>query len=462
MANKVLNVVLMCAGKSSRLGLNLPKVILPINGKSLIERTIKTLQHLKPKKIILVVGFKKDLVIDLVKSLNFKNIHIVEQKKQLGTGDAVKKAIAKMDLNSQLLVLNGDTPFIDLDTIKRSIRDFNKKNLDLNFATTKPRDPFGYGRIFRSKNRKIERIIEEKDCNDEQREINEVNSGLYLFKTSSLKKFLPDMPKRNGSEYYLTDLIEIFSRNNKKITTTQVKDDRRFLNINTIDDYRKAHELDKIFFYEECIKKNILLKDPFSIVIDQDVNISKNVSIGPNVQITGKSKIDQGVVIEGNCLINNSKIGANTLVKPFVSIDNSVVGKDCQLGPFSNLRPDTILSNQVKIGNYVEIKKSNIGNKSKVPHLSYIGDTDMGSRVNIGAGSITCNYDGFDKHKTTIGDEVFVGSNTMMVAPVTLGKKSTTGAGTVLSKNLSENTLGITRIKEKQIPNWNRKPKIKK
>ena len=270
------------------------------------------------------------------------------------------------------------------------------------------------------------------------------------------------MPERNGSEYYLTDLIEIFSRNNKKITTTQVKDDRRFLNINTIDDYRKAHELDKIFFYEECIKKNILLKDPFSIVIDQDVNISKNVSIGPNVQITGKSTIDQGVVIEGNCLINNSKIGANTLVKPFVSIDNSVVGKDCQLGPFSNLRPDTILSNQVKIGNYVEIKKSNIGNKSKVPHLSYIGDTDMGSRVNIGAGSITCNYDGFDKHKTTIGDEVFVGSNTMMVAPVTLGKKSTTGAGTVLSKNLSENTLGITRIKEKQIPNWNRKPKIKK
>ena len=453
------NIVLLCAGKSSRLKFNLPKVILPINGKTLLERSLFNLHQLNPSKIIIVAGFKKELVVNLAEKLDYKNIEFVIQKNQLGTGDAVKKAYKKLEDDSVSLIINGDTPFVDVETIRQALSQYYKNKSVFTIATSTPVSPFGYGRILRDNDGQILDIVEERDCNNEQRLIKEVNSGLYLVSTQHLKTFIKKIKKNKNSEYYLTDLVNIFVRNGMRVDSLPIKDERKFININTFDDYRKAHELDKMFTYEECIKNNIFLVDPNTFQKDLEVKISKNVFIGPNVILKGKTEIKEDVKIEGSAFISNSFIGKGTLVKPFTSIENSQIASEVQIGPFSNLRPGNQVNSKVKIGNFVEIKKSNIGKESKIPHLSYVGDTEMGSRVNVGAGTITCNYDGFNKHKTIIEDNVFIGSDTMLIAPITLAKGSTTAAGSVLNSDIPEETLAVSRIKEKHISNWKRKPK---
>jgi bifunctional UDP-N-acetylglucosamine pyrophosphorylase/glucosamine-1-phosphate N-acetyltransferase len=458
MTSKI-NIVLLCAGKSSRLKFNLPKVILPINGKTLLQRSLHSLGKLSPSKTIIVAGFKKELVINLSKTLNYKNLNFVVQKEQLGTGDAVKKAASSLDNKSIALIMNGDTPFVDEGTINQALSQYRKTKSVFTIATTKPSSPFGYGRILRDNDGQILDIVEEKDCDDKQKLIKEVNAGLYLIATDYLKKFVKKIKKNKNSEYYLTDLVNIFVRNGLRVDSVPIKDERKFININTFDDYREAHNLDKMFIYEECVKQNIFLADPESFQKDLDVKISKNVYIGPNVILTGNTELKEGVRIEGSAFISNSLIGKGTLVKPFTTIEDSRIGSYVQVGPFSNLRPGNTIDNNAKIGNFVEIKKSKIGNKSKVPHLSYIGDTEMGSMVNIGAGTITCNYDGFTKHKTNIDDNVFIGSDTMLIAPIKVGKGSTTAAGSILNSNIPSQTLAVTRVKEKHIPNWKRKPK---
>ena len=458
MTSKI-NIVLLCAGKSSRLKFNLPKVILPINGKTLLQRSLYSLGKLSPSKTIIVAGFKKELVINLSKTLNYKNLKFVVQKEQLGTGDAVKKAASSLDDKSIALIMNGDTPFVDEETINQALSQYRKTKSVFTIATTKPSSPFGYGRILRDNDGQILDIVEEKDCNNEQKLIKEVNAGLYLIATDYLKKFVKKIKKNKNSEYYLTDLVNIFVTNGLRVDSVPIKDERKFININTFDDYREAHNLDKMFIYEECVKQNIFLSDPESFQKDLDVKISKNVFIGPNVILKGNTELKEGVRIEGSAFIANSLIGKGTLVKPFTTIEDSSIGSDVQIGPFSNLRPGNTIDNNAKIGNFVEIKKSKIGNKSKVPHLSYIGDTEMGSMVNIGAGTITCNYDGFTKHKTNIDDNVFIGSDTMLIAPIKVGKGSTTAAGSILNSNIPSQTLAVTRVKEKHTPNWKRKPK---
>jgi len=458
MTNKI-NIVLLCAGKSSRLKFNLPKVILPINGKTLLERSLHSLNKLYPSKTILVTGFKKELVTNLAKNLNFKDLSFVIQKEQLGTGDAVKKASSSLEDKSIALIMNGDTPFVDVETIKQALSHYRKNRSSFTIATTKPSSPFGYGRILRDNDGQILDIVEEKDCNQEQRLIKEVNAGLYLIASEQLKKFIKKIKKNKNSEYYLTDLVNIFVRNGMRVDSVPIRDERKFININTFDDYREAHNLDRMFTYEECIKNNIFLSNPDTFQKDLDVKISKNVFIGSNVILKGKTEIKEDVRIEGNAYITNSIIGRGSLVKPFTTIEDSDIGSNVQIGPFANLRPGNKVNDDAKIGNFVEIKKSKIGKQSKVPHLSYIGDTEMGSKVNIGAGTITCNYDGFDKHKTSIGDNVFIGSDTMLIAPIKVAKESTTAAGSILNSDVPEKTLAVTRVKEKHIPNWKRKPK---
>ncbi len=457
-----INIIVLCAGKSSRMGLNIPKVALTINGVSLIENTLKNLQKLNPEKIILVVGFKKNLVIEEVKKLKYKNIEFIEQKKLLGTGDAVKPAISKLNKKSQVIVLNGDTPFIEYKTLRNAIKKFIDNKGDFLLTTSKPLSPSGYGRIIRNSKGNIVQIIEERNCSTEEKKINEVNSGLYIFKKELLQSYIKKVRKNIKGEYYLTDLVEIFSNNKKNIISISSKNDSEFFNINSFDDLIKAHHIDNSIFFENCIRNNIKISDPSTVNISKSVKLGRNITIGPNVYIQGDSTIGEDVNILGNCYIENSSVGKNTLIKPFVNILDSKIGNNCEIGPFSNIRPDTHLYDNIKIGNFVEIKKSKINNNSKIPHLSYIGDTEMGSGVNIGAGSITCNYDGFNKHKTLIGDNVFIGSDTMMIAPIKIGKGATTGAGTILSGDLDDNSLGITRIKEKNIPNWKRKPKLNK
>ncbi len=459
MSNKNLNIVLLCAGKSSRLKFNLPKVILPINGRTLIERSLENLDKLNPKKIIIVTGFRDDLVTNLVKTFRYKNIKFVSQKTQLGTGHAVKRAVGSLGKGSTVLILNGDTPFVDINTIKQSISFHSKNKSVFTIATSFPKNPKGYGRILRDNDSQILDIVEERDCSSEQKLIKEVNAGLYLVDSTLLIKYVSKIKKNKNSEYYLTDLINIFTRNGLNVNSIPIKDERKFVNINTFDDYKYAHDIDKMFVYEECIKNNIFLSDPSTFQKDFDVKISKNVYIGPNVILKGKTEIKENARIEGNAYINDSTIGRGSIVKPFTSIEGSTVGSMTQIGPFANLRPGNDIRNNVKVGNFVEIKKSSINNQSKIPHLSYIGDTEMGTGVNIGAGTITCNYDGISKNKTIIEDNVFVGSDSMLIAPIKLGKNSTTGAGSVLSSDLPADSLGVTRTKEKHIKNWKRRPK---
>tara|TARA_B100001123_G_scaffold70324_1_gene78741 strand:+ start:27247 stop:28629 length:1383 start_codon:yes stop_codon:yes gene_type:complete len=456
---KNLNIILLCAGKSSRLKFNLPKVILPINGKTLIERSLYNLNKLNPKKIIIVTGFKSSLVTNLVNSLEYKNVKFVLQKNQLGTGHAVKAAIGSLDKKSTVLILNGDTPFVDIQTIKKSLSFFYRNKSSLTIATSFPKNPKGYGRILRDNDNQILDIVEERDCTNEQKLINEVNAGLYLVDSTQLTNHIKKIKKNKNLEYYLTDIVNIFARNSLKVNSIPIQDERKFININTFYDYKNAHDIDKMFVYEKCIKNNIFLKDPNSFQKDFEVKIGKNVYIGPNVILRGSTEIKENVVIEGNVYINNSSIGKQSIIKPFTSIQESKIGSKAEIGPFSNLRPGNNIKNNVKVGNFVELKKTNIKNKSKVPHLSYVGDATIGNNVNIGAGTITCNYDGFAKYETIIEDNVFVGSDSMLIAPVKLGKNSTTGAGSVISSDLPPNTLGVSRVKEKHISNWKRKKK---
>ena len=460
MPKQNINIILLCAGKSSRMGLNVPKVILKINGKSILSRTLETIQKVNPQKIIIVVGYKKKMVINEAMKLGYKNLHFVTQNNQNGTGHAVKIASKKISTNSTSIVLNGDTPFISHEIINNSLKTFIRNSADLLLATSSLDDPTDYGRIIRQKN-KIIKIIEEKNCSKEEKKINEINCGLYIFKSKNLITKIKTLKKNIKKEYYLTDMVEIYSNDRKKIVSYNVIDKERFLNINNTEELYKAHEIDRKYFYYECLKKDITLTDPSTIHISPSVKLSKNIKVGSNVIIEGQSSIESNVEIVGNVYIKDSVIKSNSIIKPFVNIINSKIGTNSQIGPFSNLRPSTVLKSNTKIGNFVEIKKSTIGNNSKVPHLSYIGDTEMGSNVNVGAGSITCNYDGFEKHKTVIKDNVFLGSDTKLVAPIIIGKESTTGAGTVLSKDLPDGSLGITRVKEKHLPNWKRKPKKK-
>ena len=367
---KKINIVLLCAGKSSRLKFNLPKVILPINGKTLLERSLHNLNQVKPTKIIVVAGFKKELVSKLVKDLDYNNVEIAIQKEQLGTGDAVKKSLGLLQDNSLSIVMNGDTPFVDMETISNAINYYNKNKSVFTIATSKPLSPTGYGRILRDNDGQILDIVEDRDCNDEQRLIKEVNSGLYLISTPHLKKFITKIRKNKNSEFYLTDLVNIFIRNGLRVDSVPIKDERKFININTFDDYRNAHDLDKMFIYEQCIKDNIFLADPSSFEKDLGVKVSKNVFIGPNVILKGTTEIKENVKLEGNIVISNSVIGKGSLIKPFTNIEDSKVGAQSQIGPFSNLRPGNNIKDNVKIGNFVEIKKSEINKNSKIPHLS--------------------------------------------------------------------------------------------
>ena len=459
MSKRNLNIVLLCAGKSSRLKFNLPKVILPINGKTLLERSLANLRKLDPKKTIIVTGFKKDLVVDMARSCNYKNIEFANQKSQIGTGHAVKQATSLIDKNSIVLILNGDTPFVDIDTIKQSISSYLKNNSAFTIATSFPKEVQGYGRILRDNDNQLLDIVEDKDCSSVQKLIKEVNAGLYLIDSNLLKKYIGKIKKNKNSEYYLTDLINIFVRNGLRVDSISIKDERKFVNINTFDDYKYAHDVDKMFVYENCIKNDIFLSDPNTFQKDFDVKISKNVYIGPNVILKGSTEIKENVRIEGSVYIDSSYIGKGSIIKPFTSIEESTIGSMTRIGPFCNLRPGNKIKDKVKIGNFVEIKKSSINKESKISHHSYIGDTEMGTGVNIGAGTITCNYDGFDKYKTIIENDVFVGSDTMLIAPIKLGENSTTGAGSVLTSDLPPNSLGITRIKERHIKNWKKKSK---
>ena len=451
-----LSVVILAAGKGTRMKSSLPKVLHPLAKKALLEHVYDTARNLGADEIVIVYGHGGEQVLEHCQHFD---ANWVEQKQQLGTGHAVQHALEAVNLNNDVLVLYGDVPLTRKESLDQLLENFENK---IALMTVKLDNPFGYGRIIRDNHDRVIGIVEQKDANDGQKRINEVNTGILAANGLLLKKYLDKIDNKNAQgEYYLTDIFALAAKDGVEIATSHPADSYE---VEGVNNRIQLSTLERIFqknLAVELMTEGVTLADPTRLDIRGNANISQDVYIDVNVILEGNVTIAQGSTIGANCVISNTIIGENVNIEANCVIENAIIDAHANVGPFARIRPDTHLHEGAKVGNFVEIKKAQIGKGSKVNHLSYIGDTEMGADVNIGAGTITCNYDGANKHKTVIQDGVFVGSDTQLVAPVTVGKNVTIGAGTTVTKDVEENLLVISRSPQREIKGWQRPRKNK-
>lgn len=449
-----LSVVILAAGKGTRMKSSQPKVLHELAGKPILAHVYDTAKELGADEVVIVYGHGGDEVKTFCNS--FDAIW-VEQKQQLGTGHAVQHAMEAVNPNNNVLVLYGDVPLTTGDSLQQLIEDFDNK---IALMTVTLDNPFGYGRIIRNKHDRVTGIVEQKDATDEQKLITEVNTGILAAKAFVLNGLLSSIDNNNNQkEYYLTDIFALAAEQGIEIATSHPANAYEVEGINNRQQLATLERIHQRNIANQLMEDGVTLADPSRIDVRGEVNIENDVTIDINVIMQGNVKIGKGSSIGANSIIINSTIGENVVVKPNCVIEDSVVANHVDIGPYARLRPESVLNDGSRIGNFVEIKKSTIGKGSKVNHLSYVGDTEMGDNVNIGAGTITCNYDGANKHKTIIKDSVFVGSNTQLVAPVELGENVTIAAGTTITKDVEDNTLAISRSPQKSIKNWQRPTK---
>ena len=434
--------IILAAGKGARMGSDLPKVLNLLGGKPLVQHLLDTVSDIKGSKVQLVVGHKPDLVKS---SLEVNNkADFVLQRKQLGTAHAVKQALKNLRSNSIALVLYGDGPLVKKQTLTKLIASAEKGNLSI--LTYKPTDPHCYGRIVRGKKGLVEKIVEQKDASPDERKITEVNSGILAIKTKYLKDLVKKISNKNAAkEYYLTDIVELANQADIPVRATIVSDYKQVLGVNSP---QELHDLERLYqedLARQLISKGARLADISRIDIRGDLVVGKGSFIDINAVFEGTNNLGKGVSIGPNCYIKNSTLGEGVKVFANTVIEDSVVGVGCALGPFSRIRGGTKMETGSELGNFVEANRSHIGPASKAKHLTYLGDAELGRKVNVGAGTITCNYDGKNKNKTIMGDGSFIGSNSSLVAPVKLGKESYTGAGSVITKNVKDGELAIGR-----------------
>jgi bifunctional UDP-N-acetylglucosamine pyrophosphorylase/glucosamine-1-phosphate N-acetyltransferase len=446
--------IILAAGRGKRMTGSLPKVLLPIAGKPMAQHVLDTVAGIENSRPIIVIENQKSEVKKFL--LTPKNTKWVTQRKQLGTGHAVKTALPELRTGSIAVVLYGDVPLVEVKTLKALIKMASKNSLVI--LTFNKEHSEGYGRIVRGSKNQVEAIVEEKDASKQQKKITEVNSGILAIQSAHLKKLLPKIKNKNAAkEYYLTDIVGLAKEEGMKINPLLLKESDEVLGANT------PLELQDLERASQRIKANKLLLSGVNIA---DVNridsrgtlkVGRGSFIDVNNVFEGVVEIGKNVKIGPNCFVKDSTIGDGVNVKASTVIEDSQVGPGCTLGPFARLRGGTVMEGNSELGNFVEANRSTIGRDSKAKHLTYLGDATLGTKVNIGAGTITCNYDGEKKHKTKLEDEVFVGSNTSLVAPVTLGKKSSTGAGSVITKNVSPGDLAIGRSRQSNIKRKNKK-----
>ena len=446
----MLTVAILAAGKGTRMASSLPKVLHKLSGKTLIQRVLNSCSKLNPDKIFIIVGHKSKEVEDSI--TKNKKIHFIVQEPQKGTGHALQVLSQQIRKHEgKLLVLNGDVPLIKSETLKGLVNFHDYENADVSLITTRKKNPYGYGRVF-IKNNLIEKIVEEKDCDNKQRLNLLINSGIYCFKWKSLSKIINNLKSNNNqNEIYLTDTISLL----KKSCSLEIEDKGELQGINNRVQLSKCEEIIQTLIKEEHMNKGVTFINPLSCTISEDSKIGLDVIIEANTHIRGKSRI-----------FNNCKIGPNTFIKDTIvnenceiinsTIFNSEIMDHVNIGPYSHIRPNCEISSNCKIGNFVEIKNSQLDEKVKVNHLSYIGDSKIGKSTNIGAGTITANFDGIKKHPTNIGKNSSIGANTVLIAPVNLGDSVTTGAGSVITKDSQSNSLAISRSKQVNIKNWKR------
>jgi bifunctional UDP-N-acetylglucosamine pyrophosphorylase/glucosamine-1-phosphate N-acetyltransferase len=452
-----LNVVILAAGQGTRMKSSLPKVLHPLAGLPLVQHVINISKKLNPKVINVVYGHGGELVQQQINDLD---INWVLQAEQLGTGHAVDQVKDQLKDDQLVLILYGDVPLIKEETLT-TLLEQAKEGFSLLTVTLD--NPQGYGRIVRNKDGLIENITEEKDATDEIKKITEVNTGILAVKADLLKNWLSKLDNNNAQkEYYLTDVIAMAVKDGFTVHTTQPDNEYEVMGVNN---RMQLAELERYYQQQQANKLmmgGISLADPTRIDIRGELTHGQDISIDINTVFEGNVSIGNNVSIGANCVIKNSKIADDVVILPMSILDNASVGKGSKVGPFARLRPGAVLSDNTHIGNFVEIKKSFIGDGSKVNHLTYVGDSLVGKNVNIGAGTITCNYDGANKHQTIIQDNVFIGSATQLVAPVKIGKNATIGAGSTITTDVAEDELAVTRVKQKSIKGWKRPVKDKK
>ncbi len=456
----MIEIVILAAGKGTRMKSDLAKVLHPIGGKPMIAHVLATAQSLGDYPIHIITGHGADQVKATLseKITSASSLAYIEQKQQLGTGHAVQQVLPVLNTQSITLILYGDVPLIRTSTLQNLIAKVDNNSLAL--LTINLENPHGYGRIVRDSENKVIAIVEQKDANQEQLKIQEVNTGIMAVNTRQLQEWLPNLSNENSQgEYYLTDIIAMAVAEGIEVACEQTSAEWEVMGINN---RQQQAELERIYQENKALEQmqnGVTLLDPKRFDCRGTLSCGKDVVIDVNCIFEGENILGDGVSIGPNCLIKDAVIGDNTEIKANTIIEDSTIAGGCHIGPFARLRPGTKLSNDAKIGNFVETKKALVGQGSKINHLSYIGDATLGDHVNIGAGTITCNYDGVNKHQTNIEDDVFVGSNTSLVAPVTVGKSATIGAGSTISKSVEEHTLSLTRAPQRTITEWQRPKK---
>lgn len=445
--------IILAAGKGTRMNSSKPKVLQTLANKTLLGHVLTQAQQLC-SKVHVVYGFGGHQVRN---TINDDSINWVEQAQQLGTGHAVQQAMPHINDDSISLVLYGDVPLIEQTTLNDLVAQAQKNGVALLSVVLD--NPTGYGRIIRQNNQ-IQAIVEQKDANDTQLAICEVNTGIMALNSGLLKTYLNGLDTNNAQgELYLTDIIAMAVNDGKTIAS--VITDNEF-EVAGVNDKVQLAELERTFQQNQAtgfMQQGLMLKDPARFDCRGTLSFGQDCEIDVNVVIEGKVTLGDNTSIAPNCIIKNTVIGNNVSILPNSVIEDAVIGDGASIGPFARIRPEANIGENAKIGNFVEVKKSTIGKGSKVSHLSYVGDTAMGAEVNIGAGVITCNYDGANKHQTTIEDGAFVGSDTQLIAPVTIGKNATVGAGSTITKDVPEDQLGLSRAKQTTLKNWQRPTK---
>ncbi len=452
----MLNIVILAAGKGTRMHSDTPKVLHALAGEPLLQHVLDTAVALEPGRTCVVYGHGGEAVPEAMVA---DAASFVVQEPQLGTGHAVQQAMPQLQDDSHTLVLYGDVPLIQATTLKQLLQSRDK----LNLLTLRMDNPTGYGRIVRNDAGKVTSIVEEKDASPSQKAICEVNTGILSAPTHLLRNWLARLGNNNAQgEYYLTDIVAMAVAEGLEVSTTQPSHDWEVMGINS---KVQLAELERIWQNEQALRlmqQGVTLADPARIDIRGKLTCGRDVEIDVGCIFEGEVHLGGKVKVGAYTIIRNSKIDAGTHIAPYSHIDSASVGDNCRIGPYARLRPGTQLHKDVHVGNFVEIKNSEIKAGSKANHLSYIGDSSVGSRVNIGAGTITCNYDGVNKHRTIIEDDVFIGSDTQLIAPVTVKRGSTIGAGSTITREAPENALTLSRAKQLTVPGWQRpvkKPK---
>lgn len=452
-----IDIVILAAGQGTRMRSALPKVLHPVAGDSMLGHVIHSARQLNPQSIHVVIGHGADIVRE---RLAADDLNFILQEKQLGTGHAVAQALPELTAEN-VLILYGDVPLIEVETLQRLLKKVSAEQLGL--LTVNLADPTGYGRIVRDEQQRVSAIIEHKDATEAQKAITEGNTGILAVPGKRLADWLGRLSNNNAQgEYYLTDVIAMAVNDGLVVATEQPLDP---MEVQGANDRKQLAELERHYQQREArrlMSLGVTLRDPARFDVRGDVSVGRDVLIDINVILEGRVVIEDDVVIGPNCVIKNSTLRKGSVVKANSHIDGAILGEGSDVGPFARLRPGSVLDARAHVGNFVELKNAHLGEAAKVGHLTYLGDAEVGARTNIGAGTITCNYDGANKFRTVLGEDVFIGSNNSLVAPVDISSGATTAAGSTITQDVAAKQLAIGRARQRNIDGWKRPVKIKK